>query len=54
MDAGAAAAPPGPYVGVIIALATLLFAILLVGGVILYFYGGHQKVSFAVGVIVCG
>lgn len=36
---------PGPYIGVIIALATLLFAILCICGTILYFYHFHHVVK---------
>lgn len=36
---------PGTYVGIIIALATLLFAILLILGLILYFYHCHRDVK---------
>ena len=41
----ASEASPGPYAGIIIALASLLFAILLMCCIILYFYRGHQKVK---------
>lgn len=40
---------PGPYVGVIIALSTLLFAIVTICGTILYFYHFHQDVKRFVG-----
>lgn len=36
---------PGTYIGIIIALATLLFAILLLLGLILYFYHCHRDVK---------
>lgn len=36
---------PGPYIGIIIALATLLFAIISICGTILYFYHFHQIVK---------
>ncbi len=40
---------PGPYIGVIITLATLLFAIVCVCGTILYFYHFHTIVKSFIG-----
>ena len=40
---------PGPYIGVIITLATLLFAIVCVCGTILYFYHFHQIAKSFIG-----
>ena len=40
---------PGPYAGIIIALATLLLAIILVCGTIIYFHSFHQGVKTFVG-----
>lgn len=44
-----ASSNPGPYAGIIIALATLLLAIILVCGTILYFHSFHQGVKAFVG-----
>lgn len=40
---------PGTYIGVIITLATLLFAIICIGGTILYFYYFHPMVKNMIG-----
>jgi hypothetical protein len=40
---------PGTYIGIIITLATLLFAIVCISGTILYFYYFHQIVKNFIG-----
>jgi hypothetical protein len=40
---------PGTYIGIIITLATLLFAIVCISGTILYFYYFHQIVKDFIG-----
>jgi hypothetical protein len=40
---------PGTYIGIIITLATLLFAIICISGTILYFYYFHQIVKNFIG-----